>query len=247
MGGGGSKNINQMVNEDWKKIEKNGEIYYLNIHTNERRAFLIEEMPEEARNETPWNELFHENSGSQEQELLKDFTNTPGVIIKDVEATDKTWEMIYDPKAEKDFVVYRNKKTLELTAERPDSLIDTELKAKEAKLDQAKKMLNETWDGKRLQKELSKLRNEHEDELVEYASTVQDERKRQREKMREKLRERQRKKANAKNYNDINKNGNNNDNNNKPPPPRTKDAYLDATTTDDLKKGNDSFASLLAM
>ena len=31
-------------------------------------------------------------------------------------------------------------------------------------------MLNETWDGKRLQKELSKLRNEHEDELVEYAS-----------------------------------------------------------------------------
>ena len=154
--------------------------------------------------------------------------------------------MIYDPKAEKDFVVYRNKKTLELTAERPDSLIDTELKAKEAKLDQAKKMLNETWDGKRLQKELSKLRNEHEDELVEYASTVQDERKRQREKMREKLRERQRKKANAKTYNNINKNGNN-DNNNKPPPPRTKDAYLDATTTDDLKKGNDSFASLLAM
>ena len=492
MGGGGSKNINQMVNEDWKKIEKNGEIYYLNIHTNERRAFLIEEMPEEARNETPWNELFDENSGNpyywnsetnettweippelddiykieetfylkqlyknaselqlktkehingwqeiyqskeaavkfgseepicfyynkntdtlqygtpvdvvrnqqklrseelqstwdgeqllakmkelnneinqematlndrvkterarqrmklqemrnkkkdanknnddisqnieapaanttetilrdlkdrrskykvglkthieeqddiynkdaewqmweeiideitgkpyyhnvatgktqwnmpqglalayegQEQELLKDFTNTPGVIIKDVEATDKTWEMIYDPKAEKDFVVYRNKKTLELTAERPDSLIDTELKAKEAKLDQAKKMLNETWDGKRLQKELSKLRNEHEDELVEYASTVQDERKRQREKMREKLRERQRKKANAKTYNNINKNGNN-DNNNKPPPPRTKDAYLDATTTDDLKKGNDSFASLLAM
>ena len=60
MGGGGSKNINQMVNEDWKKIEKNGEIYYLNIHTNERRAFLIEEMPEEARNETPWNELFDE-------------------------------------------------------------------------------------------------------------------------------------------------------------------------------------------
>ena len=33
----------------------------------------------------------------------------------------------------------------------------------------------------------------------------------------------------------------------KPPPPRTKDAYLDATTTEDLKKGNDSFASLLAM
>ena len=65
-------------------------------------------------------------------------------------------------------------------------------------------------------------------------------------KMREKLRERQRKKANAKTYNNINKNGNN-DNNNKPPPPRTKDAYLDATTTDDLKKGNDSFASLLAM
>eukprot|EP00942_MAST-04A_sp_MAST-4A-sp1_P002836 g2836.t1 len=64
MGGGGSKNINQMVNEDWKKIEKNGEIYYLNIHTNERRAFLIEEMPEEARNETPWNELFDENSGN---------------------------------------------------------------------------------------------------------------------------------------------------------------------------------------
>ena len=61
MGGGGSKNINQMVNEDWKKIEKNGEIYYLNIHSNELRAFLIEEMPEEARNETPWNELFDEN------------------------------------------------------------------------------------------------------------------------------------------------------------------------------------------
>ena len=29
------------------------------------------------------------------------------------------------------------------------------------------------------------------------------------------------------------------------PPPRTKDAYLDATTTEDLKKGNDNFASLL--
>ena len=45
-------------------------------------------------------------------------------------------------------------------------------------------------------RELSKLRNDHEDELVQYASTVQDERKRQREKMRQKLRERQRKKAN---------------------------------------------------
>ena len=88
--------------------------------------------------------------------------------------------MIFDPKAEQDFVVYRNKITKDLTAERPDALIDNELKAKEAKLDKAKKMLNETWDGKRLQKELSKLRNEHEDELVEYASTVQDERKRQR-------------------------------------------------------------------
>eukprot|EP00943_MAST-04B_sp_MAST-4B-sp1_P008295 g8295.t1 len=181
----------------------------------------------------------------QEQELLKDFVSTPGVTVADVEGTgDKTWEMIYDPKAEKDFVVYRNKNTKELTAERPDSLIDTELKAKEAKLDQAKKMLNETWDGKRLQKELSKLRNDHEDELVEYASTVQDERKRQREKMREKLRERQRQKANAKKQGET---GNKNSSISKPPPPRTKDAYLDATTTDDLKKGNDSFASLLAM
>ena len=52
MGGGGSKNMDEMVNEDWKRIVKNDEIYYLNIHTNERRAFLIEEMPEEAQNET---------------------------------------------------------------------------------------------------------------------------------------------------------------------------------------------------
>ncbi len=493
MGGGGSKDgINQMVDSDWKKIEKNGQVYYLNIHTNERRAFLIEEMPETAQNDTAWTELFDENTGNpyywnsetnettweippeldeiykieetfylkqlyknakelslktkehvngwqeiyqskeaalksgsqepicfyynkisdtlqygtpvdvvrnqqklrseelqstwdgeqllakmkelnneineematlndrvkterarqrmklqemrnrkragknlnrdqdgneieapaantaetilrdlkdrrskykvglkthieeqdevynkdaewqmweeivdtitgkpyyhnvatgktqwtmphglalayegQEQELLRDFVNTPGFIVQDVEGTgDKTWEMIYDPKAEKDFIVYRNKNTKELTAERPESLIDTELKAKEAKLDQAKKMLNETWDGKRLQKELSKLRNAHEDELVEYASTVQDERKRQREKMREKLRERQRRKANSKKHGGA---GIDNDNVNKPPPPRTKDAYLDATTTDDLKKGNDSFASLLAM
>ena len=174
----------------------------------------------------------------QEKALLLDFVNAPGVTTKDI--GDGSWEMIFDPKAEQDFVVYRNKITKDLTAERPDALIDNELKAKEAKLDKAKKMLNETWDGKRLQKELSKLRNEHEDELVEYASTVQDERKRQREKMRQKLRERQRKKANAKtNTGTIDQY--------KPPPPRTKDAYLDATTTEDLKKGNDSFASLLAM
>ena len=177
----------------------------------------------------------------QEKALLLDFVNTPGVTTKDI--GDGSWEMIFDPKAEQDFVVYRNKITKDLTAERPDALIDNELKAKEAKLDKAKKMLNETWDGKRLQKELSKLRNEHEDELVEYASTVQDERKRQREKMRQKLRERQRKKANAKK--NLKETGTSDQN--KPPPPRTKDAYLDATTTEDLKKGNDSFASLLAM
>jgi hypothetical protein len=179
----------------------------------------------------------------QEQQLLQDFVSSAGVIAKSV-GTDDTWEMLYDPTAEKDFVVYRNKKSLEMTAEKPEALIDKELKAKVVKLDQAKKMLNETWDGKRLQKELSKLRNDHEDELVQYASTVQDERKRQREKMRQKLRERQRKKANQGNGK---KGGEKGADGGKPPPPRTKDAYLDARNDADLQQANDSFAALMSL
>ena len=49
--------------------------------------------------------------------------------------------MIFDPKAEQDFVVYRNKITKDLTAERPDALIDNELKAKEAFLIKQKRCL----------------------------------------------------------------------------------------------------------
>ena len=56
--------MDEMVNEDWKRIVRGDDVYYLNIHTNERRAFLIEEMPEDARNETPWNELFDEKTGN---------------------------------------------------------------------------------------------------------------------------------------------------------------------------------------
>ena len=88
----------------------------------------------------------------EEQQLLQDFVSGSDIVAKNIGSGD-TWEMLFDPKSEKDFVVYRNRKTMELTAEKPETLIDKELKAKEAKLDQAKKMLNETWDGKRLQQD----------------------------------------------------------------------------------------------
>ena len=210
MGGGGSKNINQMVNEDWKKIEKNGEIYYLNIHTNERRAFLIEEMPEEARNETPWNELFDENSGNP--------------YYWNSETNESTWEIppelddIY--KIEETFYLkqlYKNASELQLKTKEHINGWQEIYQSKEAAVkfgseepicfyynkntdtlqygtpvdvvrNQQKlrsEELQSTWDGEQLLAKMKELNNEINQEMATLNDRVKTERARQRMKLQE--------------------------------------------------------------
>ena len=180
---------------------------------------------------------------AQEKEMLVEFLKNDNLKMEPL-GSDKKYVQYFDPKSPNDFVVYKNLETGDLSAERPEQVVDSDLKNKTAKLEQAEKILNETWDGNKLKDELQKLRNQHEDELMEYASTVQDERKRQREKMREKLRERkrqQRKNGAAQNNSDMP------DSPHTPSPPRTNDAYLDKSTVEELSEGNDSFAALMSM
>ena len=175
--------------------------------------------------------------------MLEEFLKNDNLKMEPL-GSDKKYVQYFDPKSPNDFVVYKNLETGDLSAERPEQVVDSDLKNKTAKLEQAEKILNETWDGNKLKDELQKLRNQHEDELMEYASTVQDERKRQREKMREKLRERkrqQRKNGAAQNNSDMP------DSPHTPSPPRTNDAYLDKSTVEELSEGNDSFAALMSM